>query len=103
MSADTSHGLTDLLHLLGSNIVNADEKAFRVFLEQLDELDEVVSLPSRSVFPNHLAPIDLALQSMNVPDGSRWNSLAPSWSTPANSIATPNGRDIEAFTSSSPN
>lgn len=56
----TSHGLTNLLHLLGSNVVNADEKAFWVFLEKLDKLGEVVSLPSRSVFPNHLGELRIA-------------------------------------------
>ena len=35
----------DLLHLLGADIVRADDEAFGILVEQLDELEVVASLP----------------------------------------------------------
>ncbi|GMR33482.1 hypothetical protein PMAYCL1PPCAC_03677, partial [Pristionchus mayeri] len=49
-----AHGVTDLLHLLGSDIVDTDDEALGVLIEELADLGEVVRLPGRFVFSNHL-------------------------------------------------
>lgn len=52
--------MTDLLHLLGSDIVDADDEALGVLIEELPDLGEVVRLPGRLVFSNHLGGIEIA-------------------------------------------
>lgn len=41
------------MHLLRTDVVDSDDEAFRVLLEELDQTEEVVGLPGGSVFPNH--------------------------------------------------
>merc|ERR1719504_149782 len=50
----TPEGNTDLLHLLGTNIVSAHDEALGVLIEEGGELGEVVGLPGSLVLPNHL-------------------------------------------------
>ena len=47
-------GHPDLLHLLGPDIVGVDDEALRVLVEQLNQFEEVICLPSRLVLPHHL-------------------------------------------------
>ncbi|GMT02931.1 hypothetical protein PENTCL1PPCAC_25105, partial [Pristionchus entomophagus] len=56
----TTHGVTDLLHLLGSDIVHADDEALGELIEKLANLGEVVGLPRSLVFSNHLGGIEIA-------------------------------------------
>jgi hypothetical protein len=48
-----SEGHADLLHLLGAHVVCSHNEAFWVIIQKLDDLEEVVGLPGRPVFPGH--------------------------------------------------
>merc|ERR1740116_475484 len=50
----TPQGNTDLLHLLGADIVSAHDEALGVLIEEGGEFGEVVGLPGSLVLPNHL-------------------------------------------------
>merc|ERR1711997_58060 len=50
----TSKGHTDLLHLLGSDIVGFDQKALGIFVQELNDLGKVTGFPSTLVLPYHL-------------------------------------------------
>ena len=49
-----TQGHADLLHLLGAHIIGTHDETTAVFIKQLSDLGEVVSLPSWLVHPNHL-------------------------------------------------
>merc|ERR1719174_1310134 len=59
-----SQGNPDLLHLLGADIVSADDEAPRVLFQELGELDEVVGFPGRLVLPNHLDVLRKSLRTL---------------------------------------
>jgi len=50
----TSKGHTDLLHLLGSDIVGFDQKALGIFVQKLNDFLKVIGFPGALVLPYHL-------------------------------------------------
>lgn len=44
----------DLLHLLRPHIIRADDEAFRIFVQVLDQAGEIIRLPGGLVLPTHL-------------------------------------------------
>ena len=46
-------GHAGLLHLLGAHVVCSHNEAFRIVIQKLDDLKEVVGLPGHPVFPRH--------------------------------------------------
>lgn len=50
----TTQSDTDLLHLIGADIVSTDDKELGKFIQKIEELEEIVGLPGRFVFPAHL-------------------------------------------------
>ena len=50
LPADAHAGL---LHLLGAHVVCSHKEAFRIIIQKLDDLKEVVGLPGRPVLPGH--------------------------------------------------
>jgi len=54
-------GDTNLLHLVGTDIVGADDEEFGELIQKFEELEEIVGLPGRFVFPAHLEWLKLRL------------------------------------------
>jgi len=50
----TTKSDTDLLHLVGTDIVGADDEELGIFIQKVEELEEIVGLPGGFVFPAHL-------------------------------------------------
>jgi len=50
----TPEGHTDLLHLLGSDIVGFDQETLGIFIQKLDDLGKVIGFPGALVLPYHL-------------------------------------------------
>ena len=63
-NSHTEKHISTNLHLLGSDIVSANDEALRILIEEAGQLAKVVGFPSALVLPNHLEAIKDRLRTL---------------------------------------